>query len=119
MIAGSTRNTAGRRGGVYVAVLGAAMVVSLIGMAALANVRAQRLTVRANADTDKARLYAESGVELAMQFVAADSNWRQNRSSGVWATGQTLGDGAITISGTDAIEGNLANRPYDPVVIQS
>src|SRR5258708_3097472 len=86
-----------RRGGIYVAVLGAAMVVSLIGMASLASVRAQRLTVRANIDTAKARLYAESGVELAMQWIAADANWRQNRTSGVWVASQTLGDGSMAI----------------------
>src|ERR1043165_6210483 len=108
-----------RRGGVYVAVLGAAMVVSLIGLASLAAVRSQRVTAQASVDTVKARLYAESGVELAMQWISSDSNWRTNRISGAWATNLAIDDGYVTISGTDTTDGSLSNRPYDPVVIQS
>lgn len=108
-----------RRGGIYVAVLGSAMLVTLIGMAALAAVQVERLTVSAAADTDKARLYAESAVELGMQWIASDIYWRSNRSSSAWATDKPIGDGTFTLEALDPLDGNLGNRPTDPVVLKS
>jgi hypothetical protein len=108
-----------RRGGIYVAVLGAALIVSLIGLAAMAGMRSQRLTVRAETDMAQARLIADSGVELAMQWLTADVNWRQNHPGGGWTTTVPIGDGQAQVRITDPGDNNLGNRPSDPVLIQS
>lgn len=107
-----------RRGSAYFAVLGASMIVAIIGMGALSIVRSQRLTVTMQVDTVKARLYAQSAVEWGAQIIALDSNWRANHTSGVWYSGQPLGDGTITLEGIDA-DGDLANRPTDALTLKA
>jgi hypothetical protein len=69
-------------------------------------------------DTIRARELARSGVELGAQWVAMDSSWRTNRSSGVWANSLAIGNGFIRIEGLDPRDANLANRPTDPLVIR-
>lgn len=106
-----------RRGSVYVAILGVAMLVTLIGMAALAATRMQRVAATANIDMIKARSYAESATELAMLVTASDSTWRTDYTSGSWFANTTIGDGTYSISVVDPLDGNLSNRPTDPVTV--
>src|SRR5689334_15273911 len=106
-----------RRGGIYMAVLGAAMLVTVIGMAALAAARGRRQTAQLAIDSAEARLYAESAVELAIGAISADSSWRTNHASGVWYTNRPLDDGTFTISVVDPLDNNLSNRPSDPIVV--
>jgi hypothetical protein len=107
------------RGGVYVAVLGASVFVALVGFAAMAQVRSQRAAVEASVNAARARHAAEAGVELAAQWVAADSNWRQNRNSGSWKSDLDIGGPLCTIEGIDPIDGNFRNRPYDPLLLRA
>lgn len=113
-----TRCPARRRGGIYIAVLGTAMVVSLIGLASVATLRSQRSTVTLTSDAAKARCFAQSAAQIGMQLIASDANWRQNHTSGAWVTNQTIDDGRLSLSVTDPLDGNLANRPTDSVIIQ-
>lgn len=106
-----------RRGGIYVAVLGVSAVVAIIGLASLATVRSQRLASSGEADMEKARLYAESAVELGAQLIASDASWRSNRSVGAWFSGRQIGDGTFSLNASDAVDSNLSNRPYDPLVL--
>ncbi len=106
-----------RRGGIYVAVLGASVIVALIGMTALATLRSQRLAVTTSIDAAKARLYADSAAEIGMQMIAADSNWRNDYASGSWITKQAIDDGTFSLSVTDPIDNNLANRPTDSILV--
>lgn len=108
-----------RPGSAYVAVLGAATVLAVMGLGAMAAMRAQRASILLQHQTREARFLAESGVQLAMQWIAADANWRVNRPNGVWASDVPLGRGRLTIAVTDPVDGNLANRPTDPLIIQA
>lgn len=107
-----------RRGGVYVAVLGASMLVTLIGLGAMAAVRAQRLQVNNTTDMMKARLYAEAGLELGVAWVRGDPNWRSNRTPGLWASAQPIGDGTFAVEVRDAVDSSFTNRPYDPIYVR-
>jgi hypothetical protein len=107
-----------RRAGVYIAVLGTALLVTLIGLAALAAVRVQRATATASMDLAKARLYAQSAVQLALQTMRSDGNWRNTRPAGVWIAGAPIDDGALRVEVTDPLDGNLANRSNDPVIVK-
>jgi Tfp pilus assembly protein PilX len=93
------------------------MLVTLIGLTAMAAVRAERIASETTIDMAKARLYAESAIELAQELISSDANWRSSRVSGAWATSQPIGDGSFTLQVVDAVDGNLANRPTDPVVV--
>jgi hypothetical protein len=106
-----------RRGGIYFAVVGVAMLVALIGLSAMAAVRVQRLAVDGATDTIKARELARSAVEIGATYVANDSNWRTNRAAGVWAS-RSLGDGVMTIEGLDTLDASFTNRTTDPLTIR-
>jgi hypothetical protein len=108
-----------RRGGVYISVLGAAMLVSLIGLTALAAVRLERVSIATTADAEQARLYAQSAVELGAQLVQNDPLWRTTRTSGVWIADRRIGDGRFTLEGIDPIDGNFLNRPTDPLLLRA
>lgn len=108
-----------RRGGVYIAVLGVSVCVAVIGMAAVAQVRSQRAGVAAVVDAAQARHAAESGVELAAQWVAGDGNWRSTRPHGEWKAGLALGGALCTVEGIDPIDGNFRNRAYDPLLLRA
>lgn len=113
------RKGAIRTGGVYIAVLGSGMLVTLIGLTALAAVRIQRITVTTAAEAEQARIYAQSAVELGAEWVRADPLWRATRTSGVWAQDQPIGDATFTLEGIDPVDGNLLNRPTDPLILKA
>jgi hypothetical protein len=111
-----------RRGGIYIAVLGASMLVTLIGMTALAAMRVERLAASAATDAEQARLYAQSGIELAAAWIAADNAWRTTYTSGIWTSDLHMGpsgDGRLTLTGIDPVDGDLRNRPTDPVLLRA
>lgn len=107
-----------RRGGIYFAVIGVSMLVALIGLGAMAAVRAQRLTVVVSTDTIEARDLALSAVELGAYGVSLDSTWRSARPNGRWITGRALGDGVLDIEGYDPVDNSISNRPTDRVTIR-
>jgi hypothetical protein len=108
-----------RRGGIYVAVLGAGMLITLIGLTSLAAMRIERLAFATAADGQQARLHAQSAVEIAAQWVSDDPSWRATRSSGTWITDLAMDGSRMTVEGLDPIDGNFLNRPTDPLVLRA
>ncbi len=108
-----------RRGSIYLVVLAAASIVATLAMGALLATRAQGRAANAFNDAAEARQYALSAVELGRLWIAQDVNWRTNRSCGVWASGQPIGSGTFTLEVSDPVDGNLSNRPHDPVVFKA
>lgn len=106
-----------RRGGVYLAVLGAAMVVTILGLSAMAVVRLEQLASESSADAIKARAYAESAVELGMLEIERNALWRL-RPNGAWETNKVIGDGTYTLQVTDPFDNNLSDNPREPVVVR-
>ena len=116
-----------RRGGVYVAVLGVAMISSMIGLAAL---HVERANLRAAAGRDtmaQAQVAANSAIELALARIAADPNWRTTYVHGVevplndWTP---MGDSAkfkfvlLDADGSLVDNVNDVNDGNDPVTIR-
>src|SRR5689334_5864746 len=91
-----------RRGGVYVFVLGTAMLVTIIGMMVLTT---SQINVRASGGTNdgmEAAALAESAVEFALQKVAKDSTWRTDYTNNVIVTPAVpLGRGTISFKLAD------------------
>jgi len=102
----------------YLAVLGVAMIVTIIGLSGLAAARLQGRASRHVIEAAEARLCAEAGVDLVAYVMQQDSAWRTTKSSGQWWAGRAIGDGTVTVSVTDPLDGNLANREYDPVLVR-
>jgi hypothetical protein len=106
-----------RRGGIYVAVLATASIVTLIGLASMAVWRVQGATAAASADAAEARFYAEAALDATANYLSTDPAWRSNRPQGTWWSNVAFARGSYTVAGADPIDSNFANRPYDPLVL--
>ncbi|MFH1108343.1 MAG: hypothetical protein V1790_03975 [Planctomycetota bacterium] len=107
-----------RRGSMYVAVLGSAMAVTVMGLSAVMLARVERSSVVGTADSAAARFYAQSAIELGQHRIRQDSNWRTTYTSGVWEATRAIGTGTYTLEGIDTIDGILSNSASDPVVLR-
>jgi hypothetical protein len=106
-----------RRGSIYIAVLGVSLLAVTLGVGGILAVRAQARGSESGGEAAIARLAAQSGLELARLWMNQDPNWRTTRVNGNWVSGLAVGSGTVTIDVTDPIDGNLQNRPYDPVLV--
>lgn len=100
-----------RRGSVYVLVLGAAMVVTVVGVTALTATRVQlRSAGAASDDLLDARLIARSAMEIGMYHLSRNADWRPQQSGGAWTLSSALGYGRYEVEITDPADGNLADN---------
>lgn len=106
-----------RRGSIYIAVLGASLIVVTLGVGGLLATRAAGRSATAQNDMADARSLAGSGLELARLWISQDSNWRTTRGSGTWVSGLALGAGTISIAVSDPLDSNMTNRPHDSVTV--
>ena len=106
-----------RRGSIYITILGASTIVMVIGLSAVTVIRIERRFATVSTDFAQARLYAQSAVELAYSMMRDDPNWRTNRSSGIWLTDQTLGDGTFTLQVVDPVDNDYQTDPFNSVLI--
>ncbi|HNQ23602.1 MAG TPA: hypothetical protein PKK06_10960 [Phycisphaerae bacterium] len=98
-------------------VMGTALMVTVVGLAALTAVRVARRTATAGNDFIEARLHAQSAIEIGLALIDADPDWRIHTTNGVWFTDRPLGTGSLTLSVIDPLDGDLANSASDPVVL--
>jgi hypothetical protein len=106
-----------RRGSIYVALLGTALIVAVIGLSALSAVRVRRAGAQGTNDLAVARFCAQSAIEMGFHWIESDPAWRDNRPNGVWAADRPIGDGTFTLEGTDPDGLPLNNSEYDPLVL--
>ncbi len=106
-----------RTGGIYIAVLGTALIVALLGMSALIGQRLQNRMLVAESDIRQAELNAKSAVELGLLTMKQDTNWRTNFSNGDWFVKRGTNSGTCTLNVTDRIDSSLSNDPDDPFVM--
>ncbi len=113
------RGPARRRASTYLVVLAATTVVATLGLGALLAVRAQARAAHTMGEAAEARLYAVSAIELGRLWISQDPQWRSKRPNGVWAADQPIGSGTFSLEAVDPIDGNLANRPHDPLLLKA
>jgi hypothetical protein len=104
-----------RRGSTYVMVLATAMILTVVGMAAIA---IRRVRVRSADDTNSfatARRLAFSAAEHATVRINADTNWRSTFSGA--AVQQTVNDGAFSWRVIDPVDGDLGDDPSEAATI--
>lgn len=110
-----------RRGTVYVVVLGAALIVSLIGMTGLMVARLQFRRATQAQDWIEAGDLALSAIEWGIKQINANTNWRTTYTNNVEITPIAMGRGTMSYKLVDAAlglasgDGTLSNNTYDPV----
>jgi hypothetical protein len=111
------RATRARTGGVYIVVLGTALMVSILGMSSLVLQRIQNRHLSATEEMRQAQLNAETAIELGMLIFQDESNWRTARTNGRWFTARNTGAGTCTLDVVDPIDANLADDDKEPIVL--
>ena len=115
------RCRAQRRGAVYVVVLGAALIVSLIGMTGLMVARLQFRRATQAQDWNEAGDLALSAIELGIKEINTVSTWRTTYTNQPEARPIAMGRGTMSYKFVDAAlgipggDGSLNNNTYDPV----
>src|SRR6476661_506950 len=102
-----------RSGGVYIAVLGSAMIIALLGMCAVMGQRIQNRLVRSSSDIRQAQLNANTAVELALLTMKQDTNWRTNNINGNWFVNRSTSNGTCTVNVVDPVDSSLTNNGDD------
>lgn len=105
-----------RRGSVYLAVLGTAMIVSVLALSSLALQRVQNRMLASSDNIRQAQNNAETAIKLGLLTIKNDSNWRNNYVNGSWFANRSLGDGSCSLTISDS-DGLLADDPSDSVVM--
>lgn len=125
------RRPASRQGGIALVLVVIAVAVALILGVSFLSSQNTLLTISKNIRAHpRARHIAESGLELALQHVQSDEDWRSRHSNGAWTTDHPLAGGTFTIVGEDGRDtngdgtidstegdGDLADDPGDPLTL--
>ena len=109
-----------RQGGVYIAVLGVAMIVSIVSFSAMQVSRLQRKLALASGEVAEAQRMAQSAVEYALAQITADSSWRTTYVSGneypaSWVSLGGSGDFKFVLTDSD---GSLSDNVNDGVILK-
>lgn len=106
-----------RRGSVYLAVLGTAMIAGVLAFSALALQRMQNRNLGAASDVQQAQLNAEAAMQLGLLTMKQSATWRTSNPHGNWFADRNLGEGAATLSVVDPVDASLTDSTTEPVVM--
>ena len=107
-----------RRGSAYLAVLGAAAIVSIIGLSALLIARIDLRRATDTTDLAQARLCAMSGTDVCLLMIEQNRDtWRDTFIDAGGALPKVdIGSGSFELRAVDPVDGDLADG-YDPVLL--
>ena len=104
-----------RRGSIYAVVLGMALLVSLIGLSAVAVGRVNLRVASIGSDAADAEMLALSAVEHAAAAINTDASWRGKYFHDVETIPMAVGRGAFTWKLVDEADGSLTAGGLQPV----
>ena len=107
-----------RRGSVYIAVLGTALVASTLALLALALQRVQNRQLTLASDVRQAQLNAEAAIELGLLTIRNDEDWRDTYANvdAAWFTRST-GTGSCSLEVSDPVDEDLEDDEDEPIVL--
>ncbi len=105
----------GRRGSVYILVLSASLLGTVIGISALMVARIQHRAAAGTDDLAEARVYARSALEIGLLKISQDPTWRTTYGNSNWPKNQPIGNGTYTIEAVDPADGDVTTGSLDPV----
>lgn len=108
--------TSRHRGTALLLVLIAVATATILALSFLAS-QGPTAVIAANIDRKaKARAIAESALQMAIDYVNEDPDWRGMKSAGLWMSDAALDGGSFDLSAWDD-DGDLNNDPADPVLL--
>ncbi|GAB5405621.1 MAG: hypothetical protein Aurels2KO_38520 [Aureliella sp.] len=109
-----------RAGALYIAVLGASLIVAMLSLSVIHGVRINLRRATSKPARVKASMIADAAIEHALATINADSEWRTNYLAGISYPGAPgmLSGGSFTWKLIDS-DGNLADNSADSVVVQA
>jgi len=103
------------RGSVYFAVLGVAMLVTLIGLSGVLATRVGRRNAALTAAALQADTAAQSLMDVVLYRLTHDLYWRSNYQNDTWTAFENYGDGVTgSFKLVDELDGDLANDESQP-----
>ena len=109
------RKSISRKGSVYLAVMGVAMIISIIALSSMTIARLQLKGRQNMQDLEQAQILAHSGVEFGMGNLDFVSDWRSTYTNDVECVSEiTVGDGTMTYKLVDE-DGDLNDNATDSV----
>ena len=114
----TSRGDRRRRGSAYLAVLGAATIVSIIGLSALLIARINLRRATDTTDLAQARLCAMSGVNMGLLMIEQNRDtWRDTFiDAGGTLPKVDIGCGSFELNAVDPVDGDLADGD-DPILL--
>lgn len=109
--------TLARRGGAYILVLGAATMLTVVGLGTIAVMRTSIGRVVAARDWSAAGVLAESAIEGALSRINTEPTWRADFQSTPTSPATTIGPGTCYFSLGDPGDGDLTSGARDSVLI--
>jgi hypothetical protein len=104
-------------GSIYLHILASSLLITVLGLGALAAVRLQMRSARLARDSAEARACAVSAIEVGLLLIKQDPAWRTARPDGAWWNDKELDAGRFTLQGTDPGDGVLSDSAYEPLVL--
>jgi len=106
-----------RRASIYITVLGISTAVTIIGLSALFALRSERRTAETAGDFAQARWHARSAIEVGIQRIRDNVNWRTAIPGGTWEADRPLGIGSFSLFAADPQDADLTDFDGDPLVL--
>jgi len=108
---------ASRRGSAYLLVLISTALVVAIGLSGLLATRVRARISQAQIDAAEARSLARSAIEIGLQRIRDDPNWRTTGGNGTWIDEVDFGRGTMSLEASDPDDGDVTSGEGDPVVL--
>ncbi len=103
-----------RRGSVYLLVLAVSGLVMIIGMSAVAATRIQQRGQLDEAHAAEAQVLADAALQIALERLVNDPNWRDTYTHEQWTGWEALGDGGFTFKLEDLNDTALDDDDEEP-----
>ncbi len=103
-----------RRGSAYLVILGAATLLTILGLSGLLAVRIELRGARTGEAAAKARVAAASALELALLRVGSDDLWRKNYKHDVWTAEETVGEATCQFKVACQVDNSLLDHEGHP-----
>lgn len=112
--------TYGRRAvGLYFMISSMSLILLVTGLSALLAVRIERRAAEGMSELGEVTLYAQSAIELGMDWIETDPAWRTSRGEGLWAVDQPMGRGKFSLMANDLGTNNQlqSSSETDPLLM--